>query len=92
MPTVREYETALQRNPADTEAFVALRKAYRQAQDGGLPDGKPMFSTSARDMLRASAEVAREGGAEDTDRLVRRLEREHRRWHTHKGGKHRPSH
>src|SRR3954469_20878971 len=32
MPTVREYETALQRNPADTEAFVALRKAYRQAQ------------------------------------------------------------
>ena len=32
MPTVREHETALQRNPADTEAFVALRKAYRQAQ------------------------------------------------------------
>jgi tetratricopeptide (TPR) repeat protein len=32
MPTVREYEAALQRNPADTEAFVALRKAYRQAQ------------------------------------------------------------
>ena len=32
MPTVREYEAALQRNPADTEAFVALRKTYRQAQ------------------------------------------------------------
>jgi tetratricopeptide (TPR) repeat protein len=32
MPTVREYEASLQRNPADTEAFVALRKAYRQAQ------------------------------------------------------------
>jgi tetratricopeptide (TPR) repeat protein len=32
MPTVREYEAALQRNPAETEAFVALRKAYRQAQ------------------------------------------------------------
>jgi golgin subfamily B member 1 len=32
MPTVREYEAALQRNPADTEAFVSLRKAYRQAQ------------------------------------------------------------
>jgi tetratricopeptide (TPR) repeat protein len=32
MPTVREYEAALERNPADTEAFVALRKAYRQAQ------------------------------------------------------------
>jgi tetratricopeptide (TPR) repeat protein len=32
MPTVREYEAALHRNPADTEAFVALRKAYRQAQ------------------------------------------------------------
>jgi tetratricopeptide (TPR) repeat protein len=32
MPTVREYESALQKNPADTEAFVALRKAYRQAQ------------------------------------------------------------
>jgi tetratricopeptide (TPR) repeat protein len=32
MPTVREYEAVLQRNPADTEAFVALRKAYRQAQ------------------------------------------------------------
>jgi tetratricopeptide (TPR) repeat protein len=32
MPTVREYEAALQKNPADTEAFVALRKAYRQAQ------------------------------------------------------------
>jgi tetratricopeptide (TPR) repeat protein len=32
MPTVREYETALQRNPADTEAFVALRKVYRQAE------------------------------------------------------------
>jgi tetratricopeptide (TPR) repeat protein len=31
MPTVREYEAALQRNPADTEAFVALRKAFRQA-------------------------------------------------------------
>ncbi|HXJ23120.1 MAG TPA: tetratricopeptide repeat protein [Polyangia bacterium] len=31
MPTVREYEAALQRNPADTEAFVALRKTYRQA-------------------------------------------------------------
>ncbi|HVZ75168.1 MAG TPA: tetratricopeptide repeat protein [Polyangia bacterium] len=32
MPTVREYEAALQRNPADTEAFVALRKAYRQVE------------------------------------------------------------
>ncbi len=32
MPTVREYEAALQRNPADTEAFVALRKTYRQSQ------------------------------------------------------------
>ncbi|HVV17760.1 MAG TPA: tetratricopeptide repeat protein [Polyangia bacterium] len=32
MPTVREYEAALQKNPADTEAFVALRKTYRQAQ------------------------------------------------------------
>ena len=32
MRTVREHETALQRNPADTDAFVALRKAYRQAQ------------------------------------------------------------
>lgn len=32
MPTVREYEAALERNPSDTEAFVALRKAYRQAQ------------------------------------------------------------
>jgi tetratricopeptide (TPR) repeat protein len=32
MPTVREYEASLQRNPADTEAFVSLRKAYRQAQ------------------------------------------------------------
>ena len=32
MPTVREYEAALERNAADTEAFVALRKAYRQAQ------------------------------------------------------------
>ena len=32
MPTVREYEAAMERNAADTEAFVALRKAYRQAQ------------------------------------------------------------
>ena len=32
MPTVREYEAALQRNPADAEAFVALRKAFRQAE------------------------------------------------------------
>ena len=32
MPTVREYEAAIERNAADTEAFVALRKAYRQAQ------------------------------------------------------------
>jgi tetratricopeptide (TPR) repeat protein len=32
MPTVREYEAALQRNPSDTEAFVALRKAFRQAE------------------------------------------------------------
>ncbi|HET6283347.1 MAG TPA: hypothetical protein VFH73_20485, partial [Polyangia bacterium] len=32
MPTVREYETALKSNPADTEAFVALRKAYRQGE------------------------------------------------------------
>src|SRR5260221_245850 len=32
MPTVREYEAALRRNPADTEAFVALRKAFRQAE------------------------------------------------------------
>ncbi len=33
MPTAREYESALERNPADTEAFVALRKAYRQAKE-----------------------------------------------------------
>ena len=33
MPTAREYEAALERNPADTEAFVALRKAYRQAKE-----------------------------------------------------------
>jgi len=32
MPTLREYEAAVQRNPADDEAFVALRKAYRQSQ------------------------------------------------------------
>ena len=32
MPSVREYESALERNPADTEAFVALRKAYRQGK------------------------------------------------------------
>jgi tetratricopeptide (TPR) repeat protein len=32
MPTVREYEAAMERNAADTEAFVALRKAYRQSQ------------------------------------------------------------
>src|ERR1051325_7733535 len=32
MPTVREYEAAMDRNAADTEAFVALRKAYRQSQ------------------------------------------------------------
>jgi tetratricopeptide (TPR) repeat protein len=32
MPTVREYEAAMERNASDTEAFVALRKAYRQAQ------------------------------------------------------------
>ena len=32
MPTVREYEAAMERNPSDTEAFVALRKAYRQSQ------------------------------------------------------------
>ena len=32
MPTVREYEAALQRTPADAEAFAALRKAYRQAK------------------------------------------------------------
>src|SRR6185295_1293365 len=32
MPTAREYEAALERNPADTEAFVALRKNYRHAK------------------------------------------------------------
>ena len=32
MSTVREYEAALQRNPADTKAFVALRSAYRQVE------------------------------------------------------------
>jgi len=32
MPTVREYEAALQRNPSDAEAFVALRKAFRQVE------------------------------------------------------------
>ena len=31
MPTVREFELALQNDPAQTEAFVALRKTYRQA-------------------------------------------------------------
>lgn len=30
MPTLREYEQALQRDPAQTEAFLALRKAYRE--------------------------------------------------------------
>jgi len=33
MPTVREYEAALEKNPADTEAFVALRKSYRQTNE-----------------------------------------------------------
>ena len=33
MATARDYEAALERNPADTEAFVALRKAYRQAKE-----------------------------------------------------------
>ncbi|MES1206082.1 MAG: tetratricopeptide repeat protein [Pseudomonadota bacterium] len=33
MQTAREYESALERNPADTEAFVALRKTYRQAKE-----------------------------------------------------------
>jgi golgin subfamily B member 1 len=32
MPTAREHELALERNPADTEAFVGLRKHYRQAK------------------------------------------------------------
>ncbi|HVR64296.1 MAG TPA: tetratricopeptide repeat protein [Polyangia bacterium] len=31
MPTVREYEAALQNDPADAEVFAALRKSYRQA-------------------------------------------------------------
>src|SRR6266567_3258135 len=43
---------------------AGIEKAYQQAQNGGLPDGKPMFSTSARNMLEASAEVAREEGVE----------------------------
>ncbi len=33
MPTVREYEAALGQNPADTEAFVGLRKAFRQSKE-----------------------------------------------------------
>jgi tetratricopeptide (TPR) repeat protein len=33
MPTVREYEAALGQNPADTEAFVGLRKAFRQTKE-----------------------------------------------------------
>ena len=33
MPTVREYEAALAKNPADTEAFVGLRKAFRQSKE-----------------------------------------------------------
>lgn len=33
MPTVREYEAALSKNPADTEAFVGLRKAFRQSKE-----------------------------------------------------------
>jgi tetratricopeptide (TPR) repeat protein len=33
MPTVHDYELALERNPADTEAFVALRKTYRHAKE-----------------------------------------------------------
>ena len=33
MPTAREYEAILAKNPADTEAFVALRKAFRQAKE-----------------------------------------------------------
>ena len=32
MPSVLEYESTLERDPTDTEAFVALRKAYRQAK------------------------------------------------------------
>ncbi len=31
MPTVREYEQTLQQDPAHTDAFLALRKAYREA-------------------------------------------------------------
>ena len=46
MPTVREYEAALQRNPADTEAFVALRKtlpAGAEARSAGhaVRDARP---------------------------------------------------
>ena len=33
MPTVREYEATLGRNPSDTEAFVGLRKAFRQSRE-----------------------------------------------------------
>ena len=33
MPTVREYEAALVKNPGDTEAFVGLRKAFRQSKE-----------------------------------------------------------
>ena len=33
MQTAREYESVLERNPADTEAFVALRKTYRAAKE-----------------------------------------------------------
>src|SRR5262245_36019911 len=29
--TVREYEQVLQKDPADTDAFLALRRAYREA-------------------------------------------------------------
>ncbi|HEY8925091.1 MAG TPA: hypothetical protein VIU64_11975, partial [Polyangia bacterium] len=33
MPTVREYEAALAKNPADSEAFIGLRKAFRQSKE-----------------------------------------------------------
>jgi len=31
MPTVREYEQILQSDPAHSEAFLGLRKAYRES-------------------------------------------------------------
>ena len=33
MPTVREYEAALAKNPADSEAFIGLRKGYSASDD-----------------------------------------------------------